>query len=66
MDSIQWFNENLDKWSRIGDKVVFNVPLEEIPEEVQKTAAAYEQTIVNSRRRMEIMHSMGVGVADWE
>ena len=39
---------------------------EEVPEEVQKTAAAYEQTIVNSRRRMEIMHSMGVGVADWE
>ena len=61
-----WFCNNEDKWSCIEDRIVFHVPLEEVPDYVIEDAEAYHQTCVNSHKRMEIIHAMGLSGMDEE
>lgn len=66
-DPKKWFVENPDKWSQVGDEIVFYVPEKEIPALALSAAKAYKESCDNFTKRAEILHSMGIGVADdWE
>ena len=66
MDPKKWFVENQDKWEQIGDEIIFKVPESEIPPLALSAAKAYKESCDNFTKRAELLHSMGIGVGDWE
>lgn len=62
-----WLIENEGKWYTENGEMHFTIPLDQVPIEVLENAQAYKKQVENSRRRMNLLHSMGVGVDDsWD
>ena len=63
----KWFVDNTDKWTQEEDTIIFHVPINDIPPEAVEVARAYKECCDNSKRKAQLLHSMGIGVADdWE
>lgn len=67
-NSKKWLVDNTDKWNCEGEEIIFLIPLEKVPPYVVKTAEAYKKACINSHKKMNLIHALGLSGTDedWE